>query len=315
MTATAAPLAEVARSEAALRMFLRGLPRVDQAGTDRRAAALSTRSITGPARAWAVDLAIRMVDLTALEGADTRGRIRALCAKARTPDPSDPTCPPVAAACLYPALVPVAAAELGGSGVRIASVATAFPAGLVPLPVKLAETAEAVAAGADEIDMVINRSAFLAGRYQQVYQEIEAVRSTCGDAVLKVILETGELVTYDNVRQATWLAMLAGADFVKTSTGKIKPAATAPVLLTMLESVRSWHTLTGRFVGVKAAGGIRTTPAAVRFLVLVNEIAGEEWLRPDRFRFGASALLDDLVSQRRRLALDHRPDPDPAARS
>jgi deoxyribose-phosphate aldolase len=305
MTATAPPLAEVVGSEAALRAFLHGLPGVDQVGAEQRAATLATRSIKTTAKAWAIDLAIRMVDLTTLEGADTPGKVRALCAKARRPDPSDPACPSVAAICVYPALVPTAAAELAGSGIHLASVATAFPSGQAPLEVKLAEVADAVAAGADEIDMVVNRGAFLAGRYHHVYQEIVAVREAAGGSHLKVILETGELATYDNVRRAAWLAMLAGADFIKTSTGKLQPAATLPVTLVMLDAVRDWYEATGRPVGVKAAGGIRTSKDAIRYLVLVNETAGEDWLDPDRFRFGASSLLNDLLMQRSRLATGH----------
>jgi deoxyribose-phosphate aldolase len=216
----------------------------------------------------------------------------------------------VAAVCLYPSLIEVAAAELAGSGVHLASVATAFPSGQVPLDSKLAEVTGAVAAGADEIDMVINRGAFLAGRYRQVYEEIAAVKQACGSAHLKVILETGELVTYDNVRRAGWLAMLAGADFIKTSTGKVAPAATLPVTIVMLEAVRDYHEATGRRVGVKPAGGIRTTKDAIRYLVAVNETAGEEWLDPDRFRFGASTLLNDLLMQRRKLATGHYDGPD-----
>jgi deoxyribose-phosphate aldolase len=321
MTATAPPLAEVAQSEVALRAFLHGLPGVDQVGAEQRAATLATRSIKTTAKAWAIDLAIRMVDLTTLEGADTPGKVRALCAKARRPDPTDPGCPSVAAVCLYPSLIEVAAAELAGSGVHLASVATAFPSGQVPLDAKLAEVTGAVAAGADEIDMVINRGAFLAGRYRQVYEEIAAVKQACGSAHLKVILETGELVTYDNVRRAGWLAMLAGGDFIKTSTGKVAPAATLPVTIVMLEAVRDFreftsgsdgpgHEATGRRVGVKPAGGIRTTKDAIRYLVAVNETAGEEWLDPDRFRFGASTLLNDLLMQRRKLATGHYDGPD-----
>ncbi|HEX6969374.1 MAG TPA: deoxyribose-phosphate aldolase, partial [Micromonosporaceae bacterium] len=256
----------------------------------------------------ALDLAIRMVDLTTLEGADTPGKVRALANKALRPDPTDPSCPAVAAVCVYPTLVPVAVEALRGSPVRVASVATAFPSGQAPLAVKLADTAAAVADGADEIDMVINRGAFLAGRYRTVYDEIAAVRAACerpdgrGRAHLKVILETGELVTYDNVRRASWLAMIAGADFIKTSTGKVAAAATLPVTLVMLEAVRDFRELTGRQVGVKPAGGIRTAKDAIRYLVLVNETAGEDWLSPDWFRFGASSLLNDLLMQRTKLA-------------
>jgi deoxyribose-phosphate aldolase len=309
MTVTA-PLAEVAGSEAALRAFLHGLPGVDQVGAEQRAAMLATRSIKTTAKAWAIDLAIRMVDLTTLEGADTPGKVRALCAKARRPDPSDASCPPVAAVCVYPALVPTATEELTGSGIHIASVATAFPSGQAPLDVKLAEVRDAVAAGADEIDMVINRGAFLAGRYRRVYEEITAVREACGPAHLKVILETGELATYDNVRRASWLAMLAGADFIKTSTGKVQPAATMPVTLVMLEAVRDFYDQTGTAIGVKPAGGIRNSKDAIRYLVMVHETAGEDWLDPDRFRFGASTLLNDLLMQRQRLETGHYSGPD-----
>jgi deoxyribose-phosphate aldolase len=318
MTATVPPLADVARSEAALRAFLHGLPGVDQVGAEQRAAALATRSIKTSAKAWALDLAIRMVDLTTLEGADTPGKVRALCAKAQRPDPADPSCPAVAAVCVYPSLVATAAAELAGSGVHLASVATAFPSGQAPLAAKLADTRAAIADGADEIDMVINRGAFLAGRYQQVFDEITAVKEACGGdnpgrdgrAHLKVILETGELVTYDNVRRASWLAMLAGGDFIKTSTGKVQPAATMPVTLVMLEAARDYFAATGRPVGVKAAGGIRAAKDAVRYLVMVGETAGDEWLDPDRFRFGASTLLNDLLMQRTRLATGHYSGPD-----
>lgn len=311
MTATApGSLAEVARSDSALRAFLHGLPGVDQVGADARAAALRTRSIKTTAKAWAIDLAIRMVDLTTLEGADTPGKVRALTAKARHPEPTDPSCPPVAAVCVYPSMVATAAAEVRGTGIHVASVATAFPSGQAPLAVKLDDTRAAVAAGADEIDMVINRGAYLAGRYLEVYEEIVAVKQACGDAHLKVILETGELGTYDNVRRASWLAMLAGADFIKTSTGKVQPAATPPVTLIMLEAVRDFHAATGRRVGVKPAGGIRTSKDAISYLVIVNETAGEAWLHPDWFRFGASTLLNDLLLQRQKLATGAYSGPD-----
>jgi deoxyribose-phosphate aldolase len=303
MTATVASgLDEVARSNAALRAFLHGLPGVDQVGADQRVAMLGTRSIKTTAKAWALDLAIRMVDLTTLEGADTPGKVRALCAKARRPDPEDPSCPPVAAVCVYPAMAPVAAEALDGSGVHLASVATAFPSGQAPLDIRLAETEAAVRDGADEIDMVINRGAFLSGRYLDVYSEIVAVKQACGDAHLKVILETGELATYDNVRRASWLAMIAGADFIKTSTGKVSPAATLPVTLVMLEAVRDFRAATGRQIGVKPAGGIRTAKDAIKYLVVVNETAGEDWLHPDWFRFGASSLLNDLLMQRTKMS-------------
>jgi deoxyribose-phosphate aldolase len=304
-------LSEVGRSEATLRAFLHGLPGVDQVGAEQRAAMLGTRSIKTTAKAWAIDLAIRMVDLTTLEGADTPGKVRALSAKALRPDPADPTCPPVAAVCVYPAMVPVAAPVLAGSGVHLASVATAFPSGQSALDVKIADAKAAVAAGADEIDMVINRGAFLSGRYKEVYDEIVAVKAACDSADagrqgrprahLKVILATGELATYDNVRRASWLAMLAGGDFIKTSTGKVGVNATLPVTLVMLEAVRDFRAATGRQVGVKPAGGIRTTKDAIKYLVTVNETAGEDWLDPDYFRFGASTLLNDLLMQRTKL--------------
>src|SRR3954467_15623448 len=288
-----------------LRAMLHGLPGVDRVGAEQRAAMLGARSIKATAKAWAVDLAIRMVDLTTLEGADTPGKVRALSAKALRPDPADPTCPPVAAVCLYPAMVPVAAAVLAGSGVHLASVATAFPSGQAPLDVKLADTRDAVAGGADEIDMVISRGAFLSGRYDFVFDEIVAVKEACGSAHLKVILETGELGTYDNVRRASWLAMLAGCDFIKTSTGKISPAATLPVCLVMLEAVRDFRAATGTQIGVKPAGGIRTTKDAIKYLVLINETAGADWLAPEWFRFGASSLLNDLLLQRQKLRTGH----------
>jgi len=310
MTALAPDLAETTRSDATLRAFLHGLPGVDQVGAEQRAAMLATRSIKTTAKAWALDLAIRMVDLTTLEGSDTPGKVRALCAKARRPDPEDAECPAVAAVCVYPAMVPVAAKHLRGSTVHLASVATAFPSGQAPLAVKLADVEAAVRDGADEIDMVVNRGAFLAGRYLDVYDEIVAVRQAAGHAHLKVILETGELATYDNVRRASWLAMLAGADFIKTSTGKVAPAATPPVTLVMLAAVRDFRAATGRTVGVKPAGGIRTAKDAIRYLVLVNETAGEDWLHPDRFRFGASTLLNDLLMQRSRLATGRYAGPD-----
>jgi deoxyribose-phosphate aldolase len=275
-----------------------------------RTAALATRSIKKDAKLWALDAAVRMIDLTTLEGADTPGKVRAMCAKARRPDPADPAVPPVAAVCVYPDLVPVAKAELAGSAVGIASVATAFPSGRASLAVKLADTADAVAGGATEVDMVIDRGAFLSGRYGQVYDEIVAVKQACGDAHLKVILETGELVTLDNVARASWLAMLAGADFIKTSTGKVSPASTPPVALVMLSAVRDHAQMTGHRVGVKVAGGIRTAKDAVRYLVLVNETAGPGWLTPDLFRIGASSLLNDLLMQRAKQLTGVYADPD-----
>ena len=301
---------DITASDASLRRFLHGLPGVDQVGAEARAATLSTRSIKTTAKSWAIDLAISMIDLTTLEGQDTPGKVRALCAKAMRPDPAEPATPKVAAICVYPDMVPVAVEALRGSGVHVASVATAFPSGRSSIAVKLADTRDAVAAGADEIDMVIDRGAFLAGHYLEVYEEIVAVKEACGDAHLKVILETGELVTYDNVRRASWLGMLAGGDFIKTSTGKIAPAATLPVTLVMLEGVRDFRAATGRQVGVKPAGGIRTTKDAIKYLVLVNETVGDDWLDPDWFRLGASSLLNDLLMQRTKIATGRYSGPD-----
>jgi deoxyribose-phosphate aldolase len=275
---------------------------VDRVGAEARAAMLASRSIKTTAKQWAIDTAISMIDLTTLEGQDTPGKIRALCAKGKQPDPADPTAPKVAAVCVYPDLAHVAAEELRGSGIHVASVATAFPSGRTSLEVKLADVKYAVASGADEVDMVIDRGAFLAGNYDLVYSEIVAVKEACGEAHLKVILETGELLTYDNVRRASWLAMLAGADFIKTSTGKVTPAATLPVTMIMLEAVRDFRDTHGRMVGVKPAGGIRTSKDAIRYLVLVNETAGEDWLDPAWFRIGASSLLNDLLMQRTKMA-------------
>ncbi len=299
-------LDEIASSNTSLTRFLHGLPGVDQVGAEARAARLATRSIKTTAKEFALDLAISMVDLTTLEGADTHGKVRALSTKAMRPDPADPTCPSAAAVCVYPDLVGTAKHTVAGSGVRVASVATAFPSGRASRQVKLADTAYAVEAGADEIDMVIDRGAFLSGHYLDVFEEIAAVRAACvrpdgTEAHLKVIFETGELQTYDNVRRASWLAMLAGAHFIKTSTGKVSPAATLPVTLVMLEAVRDFREATGTMIGVKPAGGIRTAKDAIRYLVLVNETAGPDWLTSAWFRFGASSLLNDLLMQRTKL--------------
>ena len=315
MTTTLDAVADVTASEESLRRFLYGLPGVDQVGAEARAATLATRSIKTTAKAYAIDLAISMIDLTTLEGADTPGKVRALAAKALRPDPTDPTCPPVAALCVYPDLVATARAALGGAPLHVASVATAFPSGRASLDLKLHDVADAVSAGADEVDMVIDRGAFLSGRLQQVHDDIVAVKQACASsggqgAHLKVILETGELQTYDNVRRACWLAMLAGGDFVKTSTGKVQPAATLPVTLVMLEAVRDFRAATGRQVGVKAAGGIRTAKDAVRYLVVVNEVAGDDWLDAAWFRFGASGLLNDLLMQRQRMSTGAYSGPD-----
>jgi deoxyribose-phosphate aldolase len=291
-------------SNSALTSWLHGLPGVDQVGCEARASALGTRSIKTTSKSWAIDTAIGMIDLTTLEGADTPGRVSGLCTKAMIPDPTDLSTPRPAAVCVYGDMVPVARETLGtGSGVKVAAVATAFPSGRASMAVKLADTADAVAAGADEIDMVIDRGAFLAGDYRKVFEEIVQVRQVCGDARLKVIMETGELVTYDNVRRASYLSMLAGGDFIKTSTGKVQPAATLPVTLVMLQAVRDWRDLTGVQVGVKPAGGIRTSKDAIKFLVTVNEVAGADWLDPFWFRFGASSLLNDLLLQRQRMRI------------
>jgi deoxyribose-phosphate aldolase len=291
-------LAYLGRSETELRRFLHGLPGVDQVGAESRAASLATRSIKTSAKLWALEMAVRMVDLTTLEGADTPGKVLSLCAKAIRPDPGDPAVPSVAAVCIYSDLVPVAKRALAGSSVAVAAVATAFPSGRASLEVKLADVRDAVMAGADEVDMVIDRGAFLSGRYGLVLEEVQAVKQACGTAHLKVILETGELVTYDNVRRASYLAMVGGADFIKTSTGKVSPSATLPVALVMLEAVRDFADLTGTRVGVKVAGGIRNAKDAIRYLVIVNETVGEDWLHPSLFRFGASSLLNDLLMQR-----------------
>ncbi|HUB39883.1 MAG TPA: deoxyribose-phosphate aldolase [Streptosporangiaceae bacterium] len=301
---------DVGTSDAALRQVLHGLPGVDQVGAAQRAAGLATRSIKKDAKLQALDMAVRMVDLTTLEGADTPGKVRAMCAKARQPDPSDRSVPPVAAVCVYPDLVAVAKEAVTGSSVAVASVATAFPSGRASLAVKLADVQDAVSAGADEVDMVIDRGAFLAGRYGQVYAEIRAVRDACGPAHLKVILETAELATLDNVARASWLAMMAGADFIKTSTGKVAPAATPPTALVMLAAVRDFEQASGRFVGVKVAGGIRTAKDAIRYLVLVNEVAGPAWLTPRLFRIGASSLLNDLLMQRAKQITGQYASPD-----
>ncbi|GII93463.1 deoxyribose-phosphate aldolase [Sinosporangium siamense] len=303
-------LVDVASSDVTLRGFLHGLPGVDRVGADQRAAALATRSIKTTAKAQAIDLAISMVDLTTLEGSDTVGKVRAMCAKAIHPDPTDTSVPRVAAVCVYPDMVAHAVRALAGTGVKVASVATAFPSGRSSLAVKVADTTMAVEAGADEIDMVIDRGAFLSGDYTKVYDEIVAIKAACATAHLKVILETGELATYDNVRRASWLAMIAGADFIKTSTGKVAPAATLPVTLIMLEAVRDFRLRTGRMVGVKPAGGIRTTKDAVKNLVLVKETAGDDWLSPEWFRLGASSLLNDLLMQRQKLTTGRYAGPD-----
>jgi len=292
-------------SDSDLRSFLKTLPPVDQVGAQARAAMLATRSIKTSSKLWAIDMAISMVDLTTLEGADTPGKIKTLCAKAVRPDPNDLSVPHVGAVCVYNDLVAIARKELdliGGKDIPVAAVATAFPSGRASMNVKLADTKDAIENGASEIDMVIDRGAFLSGNFKLVFDEIVAIKEVCADkAHLKVILETGELVTYDNVRKASYLAMLAGADFIKTSTGKVNPAATAPVVLVMLEAVRDFFNQYGKMIGVKPAGGIRTTKDAIKQLVLVNETAGDKWLDPAYFRLGASSLLNDLLMQRMKM--------------
>ena len=292
-------------SEGSLKAFLKTLPQVDEVGASARAAMLATRSIKTSSKAWAIDMAISMVDLTTLEGADTPGKVRAICAKAVRPDATDLSVPSVGAVCVYNDMVGVARTALdliGGAAIPVAAVATAFPSGRASYAVKAQDTMDAINAGASEIDMVIDRGAFLSGRYGEVFDEIVEIKELCGDkAHLKVILETGELVTLDNVRKASYLAMLAGADFIKTSTGKVTPAATAPVVFVMLEAVRDYYSMTQTRIGVKPAGGIRNTKDAIKQLVLVNEVAGPEWLNPQLFRIGASALLNDLLLQRMKL--------------
>lgn len=271
-------------------------PTVDKVMVEERAAALGKRSIKKQAKIAGLKLAISMMDLTTLEGKDSPGKVRQMCQKARTPHES-PDIPSCAAVCVYPKLVPVAKRALEGSTVKVASVATAFPSGLSALDVKLSDVRRAVEMGADEIDMVIDRGAMLAGEYGAVYDEIVQVKEACGPAHLKVILETGELGSYDRVRKASQIAMLAGADFIKTSTGKVTPAATPPVTLVMLEAIRDYYYATGRIIGMKPAGGIRTAKQALHYLVLVKETLGDAWLTPDLFRFGASTLLNDVLMQ------------------
>jgi deoxyribose-phosphate aldolase len=270
---------------------------VDAVGLEERAASLAKRSIKRESKLWALDLAIRCIDLTTLEGADTPGKVVAVCAKAVRPDPTDGSIPSVAAVVIYPALVPVAVGQLKGTGVHVASVAGAFPSGLGPLDERLEEIRDAVRMGADEIDIVLNRSQFLAGRYRRAFEEVAASKQACGPVHLKVILETGELGSYDQIRKASLLAMAAGADFIKTSTGKIGVGATPPAALCMMEAARDfWHE-TGRQVGVKVAGGVRQSKQAIQYLVLVHETLGPDWMKPDRFRIGASTLLNDVLMQ------------------
>jgi deoxyribose-phosphate aldolase len=270
---------------------------VDAVGLEERAASLARRSIKRESKLWALDLAIRCMDLTTLEGMDTPGKVVAMCAKAVRPDPTDPSIPSVAAVCLYPGLVSVAVGQLERTGIHVASVGGAFPSGLSPLKERLAEIRDAVEFGADEIDIVLNRSAFLSGRYRQAFEEIAASKEACGEAHLKTILEVGELGSYDQIRRASVLAMAAGSDFIKTSTGKIGTGATLPAALCMMEAARDFHHETGRRVGIKVAGGVRQAKQAVQYLVLLYETLGADWMTPDLFRIGASTLLNDVLMQ------------------
>ena len=283
---------------------------VDAVGAEARAASLATRSIKKDSKLWALQLGIRCCDLTTLEGSDTPGKVRQLASKAKRPDPADPSVPHVAALCVYPRLVSTAVDALRGSGVQVASVATAFPSGQSSLEVRLREIEQAVGDGATEIDIVISRGAFLAGDDEAVFSEVAASKEAAGDAHVKVILETGELGSYDHIRRASLIAMAAGADFIKTSTGKLPVSATLPTGLVMAEAIRDYVDLTGRKVGLKLAGGIRSSKDALRYLVIVNETLGEDWLSPEFFRIGASSLLNDLLMQidKQRTGLYSDPD-------
>jgi len=270
---------------------------VDAVAAEDRAASLAKRSLKKDAKVWGLRLAISMIDLTTLEGKDTRGKVHALCQKAMRPDPSDPDIPHVAAVCVYPSMIGFVKQALQGSDVKVAAVATGFPSGQTFTDIKVAETRATVAAGADEIDMVIDRGAFLSGNYQKVFDEIAEVKEACGPAHLKVILETGELANYDQVRKASLIAMYAGADFIKTSTGKAPVNATLPVTLVMLEAIRDFHHVTGKRIGMKPAGGISNAKLALAYLVVLYETLGGEWMSPDMFRIGASTLLNDILMQ------------------
>ena len=279
---------------------LKEVPPIDQVGVEERAARFQTRSIKSGTKLSALQLAVTMLDVTTLEGADSVGKVRQMCAKAMRPLPEDPEVGPAAAVCVYPSLVRVAKKAVEGCPVKVASVATAFPSGQSGLKERLAEIHYAVREGADEIDMVISRGKFLAGDHRAVFDEIVQCKEACGEAHLKVILETGELRTYDNVRLASELAMAAGADFIKTSTGKVQPAATMPVTLVMLEAIQDFMDRTGRQVGMKPAGGISTAKLAIQYLVMVKETLGPRWLSNEWFRFGASSLTNDLLMQIRK---------------
>lgn len=303
-------LSDATKNEESLKKFLNGLSGVDKVGVEERSAKLATRSIKTTAKKEGIDLSIRMIDLTTLEGMDTKGKVKTLCAKARRPDPLDNSVPSVAAVCVYSDLVSIAKENLTGTNIKVAAVATGFPAGRVSLASKLQDTNDAVSQGADEIDMVIDRGAFHEGRFFDIYEQILTIKEACKSAHLKVILETGELKTYDNVKKASWIAMLAGADFIKTSTGKVQPAATLPVTLVMLQAINEFERATGKIIGMKPAGGIKTTKDAMRYLVLVKETLGDRWLTPDLFRFGASSLLNDLLMQRQKLKTGSYSGPD-----
>jgi deoxyribose-phosphate aldolase len=283
---------------------------VDAVGATERAASLAKRSIKKDSKMWALDLALRCCDLTTLEGSDTPGKIRQLASKAIRPAPGDPSIPSVAALCIYPRLVPVAAEALRGSGVHLASVATSFPSGQVPLEMRLEEIRRAVADGADEIDIVISRGAFLAGDESASYEEVAGSVEAAGDAHVKTILETGELGSYDRIRRASLIAMTAGSHFIKTSTGKISESATLPSALVMAEAIRDFAEFTGQVVGLKVAGGIRASKDAIRYLVIVHETLGDDWLDPDRFRIGASSVVNDLLMQIDFLRTGRYSDPD-----
>lgn len=303
-------ISDATKNEESLKKFLNGLSGVDKVGVEERSAKLATRSIKTSAKKEGIDLSIRMIDLTTLEGMDTKGKVKTLCAKARRPDPLDDSVPSVAAVCVYSDLVSIAKENLTGTNIKVAAVATGFPSGRVSLAAKLQDTKDAVSQGADEIDMVIDRGAFHEGRFFDIYEQILTIKEACKTAHLKVILETGELKTYDNVKKASWIAMLAGADFIKTSTGKVQPAATLPVTLVMLQAINEFERATGKIIGMKPAGGIKTTKDAMKYLVLVKETLGDRWLTPDLFRFGASSLLNDLLMQRQKLKTGSYSGPD-----
>ena len=298
-----------------LRRWLSSISGVDKVGLEARAAELSKRSIKTESKLWALDTIIKMIDLTTLEGMDTAERVRNLCQKALTPDVTDHDCPRPAAICVYGDMVHHAKTALSNSSILVAAVATAFPSGRASLNVKIMDTKDAIRAGADEIDMVIDRGAFLSGNYLEVFNQIKSIKNICNqdknkNLHLKVILETGELQTYDNILKASNLAMLAGADFIKTSTGKVTVNATLPTTLLMLQAVRDWYGEYGVKIGVKPAGGIRTSKDAIKYLVTVNETAGKEWLTPQLFRFGASSLLNDVLMQRQKLKSGNYSGPD-----